>query len=454
MTDPVVLTPTPGSPINSSTVTFTWADNGTAGITAWAIYGGSTGGGTEFFHKTYLVGVLSYTAINMPTNGSEFYFRLHWQIGGAWHYQDIIYPIGSSGGTGPYVVPEYKEWLLDTRNTNFRVLLITLKHSTGAIYSASQPWNSDTHQAYDDNLISEPMIEDSLEDFLSVGDVDLVELEPSEDWLSKDWRGFECFWDYGDIRWNLADFKRLATVLIDGCRAIDGNKYRFDLLDNGQTLRKTWPVVRTNWDISARSTMDRIMVEAGRPAMIYTNVPESTRSWSINIDVDNDTILANVIRTISRSVNAYMRVRQNGQIECFIPDLTLAPEITLTADDIVYGSVNMTELIHPYSTVTVQLYDDSEVSESTGAQTGALDEEHIRSTVLSNAANAQTLANEDKLYHEKSHAVWSMGIMSVADDLQIGDHIGIDHPELVATGLLSRIRRSPISDYTLIEVTV
>ncbi len=454
MTDPEVLTPTPGSSLSNATQVFTWTPNDTTGITNYALYGGSTGGGTEFFHETYTDTTLTYTATNVPTTGNEFYFRFHWKIAGVWYFEDIIYPIGSSGGSGPYVVPEYYDWLLDTRATNYRVLLVELDHSAGTIYLASQPWPSETNQPYDDWLISEPMIEDSLEDFLSVGDIDVVNPDTTDDWLAKNWRGYECRWYYGDTRWSLADFKRIATVMIDGCRVIDGNNYRFDLLDNGQALRRTWPVSVTHWTISARSSMDRIMVEASRPPMIYTNIPESTRSWHIDYEVDEDSILATVIKDISRSIGAYMRVRQSGSIECFVPDLTQAPAITLTEDDIVYGSVTMVELIHPYKTVTVKLYDDTEISEATTASTGELDEEHITSTVLSNSDKAQILADEHKDYYATSHRVWGMAILEIADELQVGDHVGVDHAELVGSGLLSRIKRSPLSAYTEIEIII
>ncbi|MCP5006161.1 MAG: hypothetical protein GY941_19805 [Planctomycetes bacterium] len=446
-----ITSPTPGTTLTGAAHTFTWAAGTTTGITTWALYGGTTAGSNDLFHKTWFVGTETYNATNIPTDKENFYLRFHWKIGAVWYYTDHIYPINTGAAV---VVPPYQEWLLDTREANNRILLVEIDHSAGTMYLASQPWLSETNQAYDDWLTSEPQIEDSLEDFLSVGDIDIVNPDTSLDLLSYNWRGHECRWYYGSMEWEKADFKNIATVVIDGCRKVDGREFRFDLLDNGQALRKTWRTSDHTYTSSARTTMNAIMVEAGEPAITYTNVPESTRSWSIYFEATSDSILADILKSITRSIGAWMRIRQDGSFEVFIPDRTLDPVIVLTDDDIVFGSVNMVDIIHPYKTAVVVMEDGTEKSESTTASTGVIDERHVWNTILDDGTKAQVLVDEHKVYYATAHPIWEMAVIDIADEIQVGDHIGIDHTELVNDGIVSRIKRSPLSAYTLIEVTV
>ncbi len=78
----VLTTPTPGSTLNGSSVTFDWTAG--AGASAYWLVVGSTAGGDDYYSSGNLGNVLTATANGLPTNGSTIYVTLYSLIGGAW----------------------------------------------------------------------------------------------------------------------------------------------------------------------------------------------------------------------------------------------------------------------------------------------------------------------------------------------------------------------------------
>jgi hypothetical protein len=91
----VLLTPTPGSTLTSSTVTFTWSA-GTA-VTQYAIYVGTTLGGGEIIQRNTGTG-LSLAVPGIPTAGSTVFVRLWSLIGGGWQFNDYTYTAATCSG--------------------------------------------------------------------------------------------------------------------------------------------------------------------------------------------------------------------------------------------------------------------------------------------------------------------------------------------------------------------
>ena len=78
----VLTTPTPGSTLTSTTVTFDWTAG--AGASAYWLDVGSTPGGNNYYQSGNLGNVLTVTVNGLPTNGSTVYVTLWSLVGGQW----------------------------------------------------------------------------------------------------------------------------------------------------------------------------------------------------------------------------------------------------------------------------------------------------------------------------------------------------------------------------------
>jgi len=80
-----LLTPAPGSNLNSTNVAFQWSV-GTAATQYW-LYVGTTPGAWDVANRD-MGGQLSAVVGGIPVNGSTLYVRLHSLISGAWQFND------------------------------------------------------------------------------------------------------------------------------------------------------------------------------------------------------------------------------------------------------------------------------------------------------------------------------------------------------------------------------
>jgi hypothetical protein len=87
-TPATMTSPTPGSTLTGSTVTFSW----TAGsqVTNYDLHVGTTGLGSDNIFAGAVTGQ-SQSVTGIPTTGGTLYVRLYSLIAGAWHYNDYTY---------------------------------------------------------------------------------------------------------------------------------------------------------------------------------------------------------------------------------------------------------------------------------------------------------------------------------------------------------------------------
>ena len=85
----VMTTPTPGTTLTGSTVTFIWTAG--SGATAYWVDIGSSSGGNQYYQSGNLGNVLTTTVSGLPTNGSTIYVNLYSMIGGTWTTNAYIY---------------------------------------------------------------------------------------------------------------------------------------------------------------------------------------------------------------------------------------------------------------------------------------------------------------------------------------------------------------------------
>jgi len=79
----VITSPTPGSTLGGSTVTFRWS--AATGADAYQLYAGRTVNGTEYANSGSLSSsTSSYAVTTLPTDGSTVHVLLQWHAGGLW----------------------------------------------------------------------------------------------------------------------------------------------------------------------------------------------------------------------------------------------------------------------------------------------------------------------------------------------------------------------------------
>jgi hypothetical protein len=93
-TKAAITSPTPGSTLTSSMVTFTWSVG--TGVSEYWVYIGTSPGGYEIYTQSQGTGP-SVTVSGLPTNGITLYVRLWSLISGVWQSNDYTYTAASAG---------------------------------------------------------------------------------------------------------------------------------------------------------------------------------------------------------------------------------------------------------------------------------------------------------------------------------------------------------------------
>jgi hypothetical protein len=102
--DGMLTTPTPGSALTSSTVTFGWTAG--AGASAYWLDVGSVAGGDQYYQSGNLGGALSTTVSGLPTDGSTIYVTLYSLVGGQWSPNAYTYTaLNATGGLAAIQTP-------------------------------------------------------------------------------------------------------------------------------------------------------------------------------------------------------------------------------------------------------------------------------------------------------------------------------------------------------------
>jgi hypothetical protein len=87
---PVALTtPTPGTVLAGSSVTFTWTSG--TGVTDYQLWLGTTGVGSHNLYESGATKATTVTVSGLPTYGVTVYARLWWEISGVWQSGDYTY---------------------------------------------------------------------------------------------------------------------------------------------------------------------------------------------------------------------------------------------------------------------------------------------------------------------------------------------------------------------------
>jgi hypothetical protein len=121
VTQSAMATPTPGSTLTGPSITFTWTAG--VGATAYELYLGSTGAGSNNLYSSGSKTVTSLTVNALPANGETIYARLLTDFNGSWGYTDYTY----TADTHALITSPTSGTLLPGPNTTF-----TWSAATGA----------------------------------------------------------------------------------------------------------------------------------------------------------------------------------------------------------------------------------------------------------------------------------------------------------------------------------
>lgn len=315
--------------------------------------------------------------------------------------------------------------------------------------------DTEANLLYDD-WIETPILSESLDDLPGVGDIVVVNPRPSSEvpWVGYRWRGYECRWYVGRQVWPRSRFRPIASTIIESCNSTGPREFTFDLSDSAEHLRVAYsPESRTEAGTAAE-VVTRIMQSAGLPPVRFVGVASAVQTYAIRYEIPANATIDEILRTIARSLGCYLRLDAHGEVQIFAINTSAPPVLTLGPDDIYDGGLRMTSSTPAYRTVALELPDGTTRARTTTAITGKIDEILRRETLLTNSAAVDDVMDDLVEYYSLSHPVWELDCYRVAALLEVGDAVAIDHPDLVAAGLVTAMTRSPLGEVSVIEVTV
>ena len=93
---PAITTPAPGGTLTGASVTFQWTANGQP-VTEWWLCVETGPGKCDIFNSRSLGTSTSTTVSTLPVNGSQFFVRLWFKVGGVWLNRDFQYTAATIG---------------------------------------------------------------------------------------------------------------------------------------------------------------------------------------------------------------------------------------------------------------------------------------------------------------------------------------------------------------------
>ncbi len=101
---PALVTPTPGTQLTGTSVTFDWT-RGDVGATQYELYLGSTGVGSSNLYNSGAVTGTSASVTGLPNNGETIYATLSWYIQGTWFTANYLYTASGTPTPAALVTP-------------------------------------------------------------------------------------------------------------------------------------------------------------------------------------------------------------------------------------------------------------------------------------------------------------------------------------------------------------
>ena len=203
------------------------------------------------------------------------------------HGQNGVKQGQNTSGQSPVIENEtFEDWLLNPVRDPDRVMLAEMDHADGTVRLASQPWISDEHLAYDDWIVGEPYLDNSLDDDSSVGDLEAVNPHRSEDWMLHSFSGFSFRWFLGDQNWPKSRFRQIATGTIEDLKRTGDKRYRFDLISDAQRYNRAFTETASTETRNADDAVSWIMGHyTGAASYQFINFTASELNTSVKLSL-------------------------------------------------------------------------------------------------------------------------------------------------------------------------
>ena len=360
-------------------------------------------------------------------------------------------------GADPIAIPDlnFLGWLENRANDSNRILLVELDHADGTVYLASSPWLSPENIAYDDWLVSSPVIDQSLGELFTLGDIEAVNPVLSENWLDYDFHGYQTRLFYGDLSWDRRQFRTISTGTIDDCLLLGGRKYRFNVSSSIARYSRQFHV---GADVVYSYTVQQFIEQvisgyALSGSYSFINFTAEDLSTPLTLTVTDSLKMDDVLRSVARSVGGDLRITQRGQLEFIKPDYSVYT--TITNDNIVKDSVQKIDAIHVANAVKV-IYNDGndKYTVPTNANAGGLARTVEIESLCSLVADAQKLGDKIASEYSNQRRIYSAKLVGMTNLLGPGDLVNIVSDELIGVGVVSRIKRKPLYLNSDIEVVI
>lgn len=341
-------------------------------------------------------------------------------------------------------------WLLDETRDPYRVLLIEISHSEGTVYIASEPYVSNEWQTYDDAIVTLPEIDTDLETFGGFGSFTVKNEDDDSKWFDYLWYGYKCNMFYGDLGWKREDFYQIGSTFVDQCLSLGDDIYRFELFDAGLILDKFLVTEDTTRTETVAELCNWIALSTGI-TVSFLNIPVTKQALDLEVELSTLTTAGTLLREVARDINAELRTDLVGNVEIFSAE----DEVTeLAIDDISAQTLEAVEVIKPFSRIEATMNDGSVHTIDTGAKIGRLENVYKINTNLRYQADVEVMLQEQAAKFAKQRNVFEVPVSVLGDPLIVGNQVFINHPDVLRTGSITRIRKEPLSAASTLEVKV
>ena len=357
---------------------------------------------------------------------------------------------------------DYRMWLRDQSRNKNRIVLVEIGHSAGALRVANRPYRSETNVIYNSFLSGVPVIDERLNDETTRGDFKIINPVGFRDFSTYEWRGFGCVFRYGDETWNLSDFKIINTALIASVIPNEGRTHTVKLLDNTY-LYSTKVANTASIEDTVQAVLDWIATDGTFSPIVATSLSAALLAREVFVVIDEDTTYSDILNVLAVAVGGFWRITGMGTVE--LADYETVTSAIITSDMIIDKSVKVVQSVNAVNRVKVN-YDfidgyevpnvgnslSSSISNTTGANTGLINETLEVDTALTSGADASALLTKLTADYSVTKTRWSFDINQTINDLVMGQRVTINHSSVSGTGNIKRIKRAFNGSQNTIEV--
>ena len=115
-----LVSPLPNTDITNASTTFDWMSDGVVAVESWRLTAGTAPGASDLFDSGDLADTqMSAEATGLPTDGTQIFVRLHYQLSGTSHHIDYQYGSSNQGPGTPAITSPAPGSTLPSGDVNF-----------------------------------------------------------------------------------------------------------------------------------------------------------------------------------------------------------------------------------------------------------------------------------------------------------------------------------------------